>query len=80
MTVTPTEYKTIELDLSEDEAKIFNIILNEGRLQEQERIIALINTLYDITCCCDSDSFGNHYLSHKQPDNLIDLIKKTYQR
>ena len=70
------EYEKIELDLTEDETLIFNIILNEGRLQEQERIIAKLKTLYDITCCCDAATFGAHYLSHQQPDNLIDFIKK----
>ena len=71
-----SDHSTVELDLTEDEAKIFEIILNEGRLQEQERIIAKLMTLYDTTCCCDSATFGSHYLTHKQPDNLIDFIKK----
>lgn len=72
-----SNHSTVELELTEDEAKIFEIILNEGRLQEQERIIAKLMTLYNITCCCDSATFGDHYLSHKQPDNLIDFIKKS---
>jgi hypothetical protein len=71
------DYQTIELDLTEDEAKVFNIILREGMMQEQERIIAKLKTLYDITCCCDSATFGAHYLAHKQPDNLIDFIKEN---
>lgn len=76
MSVTETEYVTLELDnLTEREMFIIDIFIREGRLREQERIIAKLNTLYDITCCCDSDTFGNHYLSHKQPDNLIDFIK-----
>ena len=70
------EYVTLELDnITEREAFIIDIFIREGRLREQERIIAKLNTLYNITCCCDSATFGDHYLSHKQPDNLIDFIK-----
>lgn len=77
MSVTEAEYVTLELDnLTEREMFIIDIFIREGRLREQERIIAKLNTLYDITCCCDTASFGAHYLSHKQPDNLIDFIKK----
>ena len=79
MTVTAiqTEYVTLDLDnLTEREAFIIEIFIREGSLREQERIIAKLNTLYDITCCCDTATFGGHYLSHKQPDNLIDFIKK----
>ncbi len=77
MNAIQTEYVTLELDnLTDREAFIIDIFIREGKLREQERIIAKLKTLYDITCCCDSDSFGNHYLSHKQPDNLIDFIKK----
>ena len=78
MTVTAMDnkYEILELDdLTSDEAMIINIFINEGRLREQERIIAKLQTLYNITCCCDSATFGDHYLSHKQPDNLIDFIK-----
>ena len=72
-----TKYKVIELDnLSEDQAMIIDILIREGMLREQERIIAKLNTLYDIACCCDTATFGNHYLSCKQPDNLIDFIKE----
>lgn len=77
MTVTPTEYVTVELDnLTERETFIIDIFIREGMLREQERIIAKLNTLNDTTCCCDTATFGAHYLSHKQPDNLIDFIKK----
>ncbi len=77
MTVMDTKYEVIELDdLSDDEAMIINIFINEGRLREQERIIAKLKTLYNIDCCCDSAKFGDHYLSHQQPDNIIDFIKK----
>ena len=72
-----TKYEVIELDdLTDDETMIINIFINEGRIREQERIIAKLQTLYGITCCCDSATFGDHYLSHKQPDNLIDFIKE----
>jgi hypothetical protein len=71
------EYVTLELDnLTEREIFIIDIFIREGRLREQERIIAKLNTLYDITCCCDSATFGAHYLSERQPDNLIDFIKR----
>ena len=72
-----TRYEVLELDgLTEDQAKIIDILIQEGMLREQERIIAKLKTLYNIDCCCDSASFGDHYLSHRQPDNLIDFIKK----
>ena len=77
MTAMDTKYEILELeDMTDDQVMIFNLIIREGMLREQERIIAKLNTLYDITCCCDTSSFGNHYLSHQQPDNLIDFIKK----
>ena len=76
MTVMETEYEILEFeDMSEDQVLIFNLIIREGMLREQERIIAKLQTLHNITCCCDSATFGDHYLSHKQPDNLIDFIK-----
>lgn len=72
-----TKYEIIELDdLTDDETMIINIFIREGMLREQERIIAKLNTLYNTTCCCDSATFGDHYLSHRQPDNLIDFIKE----
>jgi hypothetical protein len=72
------EYVTLELDnLTDREMFIIDIFIREGRLREQERIIAKLNTLYDIACCCDTATFGNHYLSCKQPDNLIDFIKEN---
>ena len=77
VSATETKYEIIELDdLTDDEAMIINIFIREGMLREQERIIAKLKTLYNIDCCCDSASFGDHYLSHQQPDNLIDFIKK----
>ena len=67
---------TIELDgLTPAEELVINVIINEGRRREREEIIESLMTLYNIDCCCDSASFGDHYLSHVQPDNLIDLIK-----
>ena len=49
-----------------------------GRQEREDEIInLLINKLYHIDCCCDSAYFGDHYLSHKQPDNIIDLIRKN---
>ena len=70
-------YVTLELDnITEREAFIIDIFIREGRLREQERIIAKLQTLYNIDCCCDSAPFGEHYLSHRQPDNLIDFIKE----
>ena len=48
----------------------------QGREDREQEIIAKLMTLYDTTCCCDSATFGSHYLTHKQPDNLIDFIKK----
>ena len=76
MTAMDTEYEILEFsDMTDDQVMIFNLIIREGMIREQERIIAKLNTLYNITCCCDSATFGDHYLSHKQPDNLIDFIK-----
>ena len=77
VTVTPTEYTTIDLDFTSDQMLVVGLLLREGMLREQERIIAKLNTLYDITCCCDTATFGAHYLAHKQPDNLIDFIKEN---
>ena len=72
-----TKYEVIELeDLTDSETLIINIFINEGRLREQERIIAKLQTLYPVSCCCDTAQFGEHYLSHRQPDNLIDFIKE----
>lgn len=51
----------------------------QGREDMAEEIITKLMTLYNITCCCDSATFGDHYLSHKQPDNLIDMIRKSSQ-
>lgn len=66
---------TIELDnLKPAEELVINIILNEGRRREREEIIADLMKKYDESCCCDTARFGEHYLAHKQPDNLINLI------
>lgn len=68
------ELTTIDLDLDEEAMLIATIIMNEGRRREREEIVAALMTKYDESCCCDSSSFGEHYLAHRQPDNLIDLI------
>lgn len=69
---------TIELDnLTAAEELVIDILINEGRRREREEIIAeLIRELSDVSCCCDTASFGTHYLAHNQPDNIIDLIKR----
>lgn len=69
---------TIELDnLSPAEELVINVIINEGRRREREEIIAtLIEELNNVSCCCDTATFGTHYLAHNQPDNIIDLIKR----
>lgn len=48
----------------------------EGRRREREEIIQALMGMYNVDCCCDTASFGDHYLAHKQYDNLIDLINK----
>lgn len=71
------ELTTIELDnLTELDQLIINMFINEGRRREREEIIADLMKMYHVDCCCDTAYFGDHYLSHKQPDNIIDLIKK----
>lgn len=76
VSATETKYTTIELDLPPAAQIIADALIREGELREQERIIEKLKTLWDVTCCCDSSSFGEHYLSHRQGDNLIDFIKK----
>lgn len=71
--------KLVNLDLElDDELQqlVVEIFINEGRRREREEIIASLMELYNLSCCCDSASFGQHYLSPKQPDNLVDLINK----
>jgi hypothetical protein len=71
------ELTVLELDLPEDVQLVANMFINEGRRREREDIIEmLIAELYSATCCCDTSTFGDHYLSPKQADNIIDLIKK----
>ena len=70
------ELVTMELDLNDKEMFIANLFISEGRRREREEIIAALMSLENVTCCCDSSTFGNHYLSHKQSDNLIDLINQ----
>jgi hypothetical protein len=65
---------TIELDLDEEAQLIANILINEGRRREREEIVEALMRLDEAGCCCDSATFGDHYLSDKQPDNLISLI------
>lgn len=69
------ELVTMELDLNDKEMFIANLFISEGRRREREEIIEQLMSLYNITCCCDSAPFGEHYLSHRQSDNIIDLIK-----
>ena len=70
------ELVTMELDLDDDSMFIINLIINEGRRREREEIIAALMGKYDESCCCDTARFGEHYLAHKQPDNLINLINQ----
>lgn len=68
--------ETIEVTPENDiQAIVINAFINEGRLREQEEIIELLMGMYNVTCCCDTASFGDHYLAHNQPDNIIDMIK-----
>lgn len=66
----------MELDLDDNSMFIINLIINEGRRREREEIIAALMGKYDESCCCDTARFGEHYLAHKQPDNLINLINQ----
>lgn len=70
------ELVTMELDLDDNSMFIINLIINEGRRREREEIIAALMGKYDESCCCDTARFGEHYLAHKQPDNLINLINQ----
>ena len=71
------ELTTIELEPQDDfQALVMNIFINEGRRREREEIIAALMELYDVDCCCDSSSFGEHYLSERQPDSIIKMIKQ----
>jgi hypothetical protein len=71
------ELTTIELDLDAEAELVANMFISEGRLREREDIIELlIGEMYNTSCCCDTSTFGDHYLSPKQADNIIDLIKK----
>lgn len=70
------ELTTIELDLDEEAQLIANILISEGRRREREEIVEALMSLYDSSCCCDSSSFGEHYLAERQPDNLIKLINQ----
>lgn len=66
---------TLELDTTPEEKFIIDIVINEGRRREREEIIAQLMEHYNESCCCDTAVFGEHYLSHRQPDNLIDMIR-----
>lgn len=69
------ELTTIELEPKDEmQALVMNILINEGRRREREEIIDALHTLGDASCCCDHATFGDHYLSERQPDNLIKLI------
>ena len=50
----------------------------QGREDMREEIIHLLmKEMYNIDCCCDSASFGDHYLSNMQYDNIPDFIRKN---
>ena len=69
------ELTTIEFEPADDfQAFVINLFINEGRRREREEIIASLMEMYDVGCCCDSASFGEHYLSQKQPDSIIKMI------
>lgn len=66
----------LEIEPENDmQALVMNIFINEGRLREQEEIIELLKGMWNVSCCCDTDTFGNHYLASNQPDNIIDMIR-----
>jgi hypothetical protein len=67
---------TLDLDLGDDATFVANLFINEGRRREREEIVELLMTKYNELCCCDSASFGSHYLADCQPDNLIKLISE----
>lgn len=70
------ELVRLELDLDDEATFVANLFIDEGRRREREEIIAtLIKELGDVSCCCDTATFGAHYLAHNQSDNIIDLIK-----
>ena len=72
------KYIDVEIDLEPEYEAILRGIVRGAKDEERTRIIQLlIKNLYNTSCCCDTASFGDHYLSHKQPDNLIDLILRT---
>ena len=68
---------TLEIE-PEDEIQelVINLFINEGRRREREEIISALMTRYDEGCCCDTSTFGDHYLADRQPDNLIKLINE----
>lgn len=70
------ELVTLELDLDDNYMFVINLIINEGRRREREEIVEALMGKYDESCCCDTARFGEHYLAHKQPDNLINLINQ----
>jgi len=55
--------------------KLAQSVLYEIRHEEREAVIAQLMKHYSESCCCDEAAFGDHYLSHKQPDNFIDMIR-----
>lgn len=68
---------TIDIEPKDElERLVINVLINEGRRREREEIISELMSLYDLDCCCDSDTFGSHYLSERQPDNLIKTISQ----
>lgn len=69
-----TEILEIEPE-TDMQALVMNLFINEGRLREQEEIIELLMQMKNVTCCCDTATFGDHYLAHNQPDNIIDMIR-----
>jgi hypothetical protein len=55
--------------------KVAQEFIDQIRFGEREAVIAQLMNHYNESCCCDEAAFGDHYLSHKQPDNFIDMIR-----
>lgn len=70
------EFVTMELEPENElQALLLNALINEGRMREREEIIEMLMKLENLSCCCDSATFGDHYLSERQPDSIITMIK-----
>jgi len=67
----------LELEIDDElQQLVIDMFINEGRRREREEIIAALMNKYNESCCCDSANFGDHYLSPRQPDNIIGMINK----